>query len=193
MNATAINLVVALPAEARPLRRHFALRRDQRHAAFPIHVAGEIRLIISGPGKCRAAAACGYLAAARPAEQARWLNIGIAGHADAAIGEIFRIDEVIDPGSDHRWRLRPPGEPPTRLQTLDRPSGGYPDNALIDMEAAGILHALTAARTPIDRIHVIKAVSDNRHHPADQISASGCERLIEQAIGEIERLIEATS
>ncbi len=193
MSIAAVNLIVALPAEAKPLRRHFGLRRDPRHSAFPIHAADDIRLIISGPGKCRAAAACGYLSAARPAESTRWLNIGIAGHADAAIGETVLIDEVIDRGSGRQWQLRHAGEQaPTRLHTLDKPTGDYPDDALIDMEAAGVLHALTAAQTPIDTIHIIKTVSDNRHHPAQHINAALCEQLIAQAIVEIEKHLETT-
>ncbi len=189
-----INLVIALPAEAKPLRRHFGLQREQHHTLFPIHTAGDIRLIISGPGKCRAAAACGYLSGALPAENTQWLNIGIAGHGNAAIGRIFPIDEVIDPASDQRWRLNLPSDRPTAiLCTVDKTAGHYPDDMLIDMEAAGILHALSAAKTPTDATHIIKIVSDNRQHPARHIDAKHCEHLMEQAIGEIQKHMESPS
>ena len=74
-----INIVVALPAEARPLLDHFRLRDKQHNTAFPIYRNTDMALIVSGPGKVAAAAATALLAGNRdtPATSA-WLNVGIA-------------------------------------------------------------------------------------------------------------------
>ena len=52
-----INLVVALPAEARPLINHYGLNDKQTHAAFALHRNKDMTLVVSGPGKASAAAA----------------------------------------------------------------------------------------------------------------------------------------
>ncbi len=82
-----INLVVALPAEARPLIEFFRLKEKTTIGTFRMYRQEDMSLVISGPGKIAAAAATALLAGSNTTgKQAAWLNIGIAGHATYAIG-----------------------------------------------------------------------------------------------------------
>ena len=91
-------LVVALAAEARPL---LASHRLQGVSGHPYRIcAGEqTHLIVSGIGKVAAAAATAYLRALIGDTPAAWLNIGIAGHGNQAVGTALLAHKVVDAAS----------------------------------------------------------------------------------------------
>ena len=62
-----INIVTALPAEARPLRDHFKLCDKLQNTAFALYRNADTALIVAGPGKVAAAAATAVLAGITPA------------------------------------------------------------------------------------------------------------------------------
>ena len=55
-----INILTALPCEAKPLIHHYRLNGRQVHG-FRIYENSDMRLIVSGIGKVAAAAACACL------------------------------------------------------------------------------------------------------------------------------------
>ncbi|MCG7909573.1 MAG: hypothetical protein JAY82_07335, partial [Candidatus Thiodiazotropha taylori] len=56
-----LNLLTALPAEAKPLIKCFALQRHQPVDAIPLYKAEGIHLAVSGPGLKSIAPAVSYL------------------------------------------------------------------------------------------------------------------------------------
>ncbi len=178
MKTGALHLIVALPAEARPLRRALGLPRMQPDGDFPLYADGTLRLVITGVGARHVADAVAWLARRSPADDAAWLNLGIAGAADIALGGILAIDEVVDDASAQRRALQAPaGLPVTQLRSVARPLDDYPDQGLVDMEGAPFAAAV-ARHAPNAACHVVKVVSDNRAHPARHIDGKRCESLM---------------
>ena len=112
-----INLVVALPAEARPLIKHYSLNRQQAHDAFPLYRNERMALVVCGPGKIAAATATTWLAELIPGKQrAAWLNIGVAGHATHDIGTGLLVNRISDHASNKSWY-------PPQVHDLDMATG----------------------------------------------------------------------
>lgn len=187
-----IHLVVALPAEAKPLIRHFQLRRRPEALPFPVYDRNGMSLIVSGVGKPKAGAAVAYLHAANGAapDQA-WLNVGIAGDGARALGEGVLAHAIKDAATGRRWYpplvFQPPCET-TAVLTLDRPASAYPDAGSVDMEASAVYD--TASRFSTNElIHCFKIISDNRANPAHSVSAASAERLVAYKLDEIETIV----
>ena len=189
-----INIVTALPAEARPLREHLGLRHKQPNAAFPVYRNDNMALIVSGPGKVAAAAATAVLAGNDPeATKNAWLNIGIAGHAQHDIGSAFIAHRITDQANGSSWY--PPQTldlclPTENLLTVDQPGEDYPRDALCDMEASGFFPVACRFSTS-ELVQSLKIVSDNTTQPATAITAKLCSRLVADRIDDIEQLLTA--
>jgi hypothetical protein len=131
-----------------------------------------------------------HLRNASPA--AHWLNIGIAGHRDLQVGQVWVATRVIGPNPDECWRLGQPaglaclhGD----LQTFSRPVIDYPLEAACDMEAAGFV-ARARLYTALEKIQVLKIISDNRANPIEGINAKMVRSLIEGQADFIQQYIE---
>ncbi len=187
-----INLVVALPAEARPLIRHFGLRRRPDASPFPLYDNDGISLIVSGVGKLKAAAATACLHAANgAAPDHAWLNIGIAGNGARALGEGVLAHSIKDAATRRCWYpplvFQPPCET-TAVLTLDRPASAYPETDSVDMEASAVYE--TASRFSTGELaHCFKIISDNRANPSHAVSAASTEQLVTQKLDEIEAIV----
>ena len=82
-----ICITTALKSEALPIIEAFNLKPIQGYPLFPIWQNEKIKLTVSGIGKVKAAAACGYLAGIYQDEDIYgWLNVGIAGHKSLPVG-----------------------------------------------------------------------------------------------------------
>jgi len=185
-----INLIVALSAEAKPINQHFALRRVQPDGDYPIYRNGDIRLVLSGPGEQRAADACQSLISS---DADYWINIGIAGHPTAAISELFQINQVDRKETGNSWTLlcqHAISLPHSRLITANKAISNYPENALYDMEAAGIIEVL-AKHDQLSRTIVLKVVSDNLENPTTQINGRLVKSLINHHLNTIDKLLHA--
>jgi nucleoside phosphorylase len=184
-----IHLVVALPAEARPLIRHFALRRRPHRGAFPVYDNDGVSLIVSGVGKRKAAAATACLhAASGAAPDHAWLNIGVAGNGARALGEGVLAHSIKDATTRRCWYpplvFQPPCET-TAVLTLDQPASAYPETCSVDMEASAVYNTASRFSTS-ELVHCFKIISDNRTNPAHSVSAASAERLVAQKLDEIE-------
>ncbi len=159
-----INLVMALQSEARPFVDHFLLQTQNHTCGFPVYCRDGLRLIVTGIGKCAARAACEYLHATGGCAVQGWLNVGIAGHRDLAVGTGVRANRIIDLASGNVWHPSPivpiPGISKT-ICTLEEPDPDYPLDAVYDMEASAYYAA--AARCGASAlIQCYKIISDNR-------------------------------
>jgi len=176
-----IHLVIALPAEARPLVQHFGLGGRQAGEPFPLYRNDTMKLVVSGPGKVNAAAASMWLQTVdNDSTHSAWLNIGIAGHATLATGTGVVAHRITDSSSGKSWyppRLPDKAVPGSCLQTVERPEQHYRDNTLYDMEAAGFYPAACRNSTA-ELVQCFKVVSDNPTQSANGITAKFCEQLI---------------
>ncbi|MCB2264373.1 MAG: hypothetical protein LGR52_15760 [Candidatus Thiosymbion ectosymbiont of Robbea hypermnestra] len=192
MPESSVKLVVALPAEAKPIISRFGLERVQPDLGFPRYRRGRMTLIVTGPGKIEAAAGTALLGALDGySREAIWVNLGIAGHAERAIGEVLLASSITDAGSGRVWRPILPQDrpcPTDKLLTLDRPDSHYQHEGLVDMEASGFFP--TACRfSGAERIAVLKVVSDNPGTLARGLRANQVSRLINGALGTLEALL----
>ena len=191
-----INLVVALPAEARPLIRHYHLWSREPRGLFPVHENETIRLVVCGAGKVSAAAATAFLQATGDhAGMQGWLNVGVAGHAEQAIGEGLLAHRITDQATGRQWYPplvidRPP--PSGNLTTLDQAGPEYPDETMLDMEASGY-YPIACRDATAELVHSYKVISDNRQSPAGSLNAARVEDLVSGRLEEIDTLITQVS
>jgi adenosylhomocysteine nucleosidase len=187
------HLMVALPCEAKPLIRRYRLSRVLDEPAFPIYRNESITLTVTGIGKTAMAAGAAYTNAIFDRSRgAVWLNVGVAGHRDLAVGEACLAHKITDRDRLRSWYPSLIAAPPCGTETLvtwSRPETRYEDKALYDMEASGFYE--TASRfSTAELIQCLKVVSDNRASPADALRADFVAELIEQHVGLVEILLQ---
>ncbi|HEX7027980.1 MAG TPA: hypothetical protein VF268_12120 [Gammaproteobacteria bacterium] len=172
--ASMLNLVVALKAEAAPLIAHYGLRARAPKGLFALYESSHendgVALVVSGVGKTAAAGAVTYLHAVTGEPQhAAWLNIGIAGHRDHALGTLWLAHKITDAAANRNWY--PPQILASTLMSrellcVDTPEAGYTGDALYDMEAAGFYAAACRCSTA-ELVQCLKIISDNAQSPAN--------------------------
>lgn len=186
-----ISIVTALRCEALPLIDHYRLHHDGSHSQFHHYRNDEIQLIISGVGKLAAATATAYLAASTQQQCIAWLNLGIAGHADRAIGKPLLADRIIDAASGQRWY---PGFALSflcgsdSLTTIDQPDDTYNRSTMVDMEASGFFAAASRFQS-CELIHALKIISDNRTLGTEHINKKMVSGLIAENLETIENTV----
>ena len=192
MSLTDTRIIVALPAEAKPVNRHFGLVRDNKVETYPLYRGEGVSLIVSGVG-CEAAAEatrwfCDYLPVTA---ETRWINIGIAGHPALPIGEALLVHTVSNTTGGDRINIALPRCLPcdtAPLVSRNEPEMDYPEEALFDMEGYGFLSAAQEASLP-GQAQCLKVISDNRQNPVEKINAKLVHELIEQRLGTLGALI----
>jgi adenosylhomocysteine nucleosidase len=194
MYACPINLVAALPAEAKPIAARFGLERVQPDIAFPVYRGRHLTLVVTGPGKVNAAAATAFLGSLGGcSKEAIWVNFGIAGHAERRVGEVLLASRIRDSGSGQVWNPSLPAVPPFPadcLLTLDRPDLGYEHEGMVDMEASGFFP--TACRySSFDLVQVLKVISDNRNNTAEGLGAKQVRSLMAGLLEPVELLVSS--
>ena len=193
MTTQPLALLVALPAEAKPLTRHFGLRRDNRCDDWPLYRDGATALLRCGVGAEAAFAACDWLAPRMPAGTL-WINFGVAGHPRCTVGELLIASSIEQPARGEQWTTLPPDPSPcpqSPLFTLDAPDPLYRHPGLCDMEAAGFYAALRAHGVPRHRLHALKVVSDNPQHPPQGLRARQVTALIEARLETFDQALRA--
>lgn len=187
-----IYLVVALAAEARPLIHHFQLEAVDEVAAWPIYQRSDVGLIVAGVGKHSVRAAIDGLVQALPAgARSVWLNIGVAGHRNHAIGTAALARRVFDEETGAAFDLTPPAH--VHLETADvrtvtHVETRYDTEAFYEMEAAAFCERAADLTSP-ELIQVLKVVSDNRRSGTLCVSARQVQGLIEESLPPIDRLV----
>ncbi|QVL58241.1 MAG: hypothetical protein KFB93_03940 [Simkaniaceae bacterium] len=176
-----ICIEVALKAEATPLIEALNLKPLSGTHLFPIYENEGIKLIVSGVGKIKAGAACAYLAGIHRDEDIYgWLNVGVGGHRSLKLGTPLLVNKIVDGARKAQYFPSFAFDPPCRTEeciTIENPDHGYPTNQVYDMEAAGF-YAIASKISPIEMIHVFKVISDNRAHPAKEVTKKEVHSLI---------------
>ncbi|PID61056.1 MAG: hypothetical protein CSB44_08280 [Gammaproteobacteria bacterium] len=190
MNLTC--LVTALAAESRPLIDHFQLKGVDA-GALKLYRGDDILLLETGIGKLAAASALSALFE-RERGVRQVFNIGIAG-GRAPFGQWYLAASVEDAGSGRRtYPHLPPlrttkGIPALAVRTLDRPSDDYAEDALFDMELAGIAHA-ALRHLDTSALHALKVVSDNPESDMASVDRERVTALVASGLEIVTALIE---
>ena len=176
-----IFIYIALPCEAKPLVKHFCLKKATTVQPFAVYFNKDICLTVTGPGKSAMAAGVAYSQALfAKIEYPVLFNIGIAGHQYHAVGSLFLIDKIND--FDSRKSYYPslvftPPCPTASIQTVSRPQLTYDQQYLCDMEASAFYE--TAVRfSSGELIHSLKVISDNELSPVENIQPQQVSLLI---------------
>lgn len=190
---TAVHLLVALPCEAKPIAKQYRLKRLMAEPAFSIYSRDNLSLTVSGIGKNAMAAATAYthlLFAKQP--NSIWLNIGVAGHKQVAIGTPFMATKISDAdnGQNHypTFVTSPPCEC-SSLITFSTPQSSYPEERLCDMEASAFFE-IASRFSSSELIQCFKIVSDNDENGADKVNPKQVSSLIKQQLPLINRIIQ---
>ncbi len=184
-----VNLVVAHRLEAERLIAWFGLGEMLPRGEFPCFGDEEgLSLVVTGSGAERAAAGVRYLQERRPG--CAWLNIGVAGHGNAAVGTGLLIHRIEDRSTGKRHWPSPTGLklPGGNLITVSEAETGYAEDAAYDMEAAGFFAAASRLVAP-DLVFVYKIVSDNPEHPLADFRRGRVSSLIGARKSEIHTLV----
>jgi len=188
-----IQLVVALPAEARGLAKGLGLRRIRAsYRSCRIYRARALGLQVSGPGRDRAARAVESIVERLESPESQgWLNVGIAGHPDLAPGTCLLAEEIVETATGRSWRPRIPFQTScirASVRTVDRPETEFPFHAAFDMEASGFFAAASRIATP-GQVQVLKVVSDNRGDDLNALTGKRVEELMLDACPQIAELL----
>ncbi len=194
MKTTPAHLFVALPAEARPLIQGLELVRETREHGFPLYRNGPLSLVVTGAGPERMRRATqDYQTVLTPGSDPStpWVNIGIAGHARAAVGTALLAHTLVDAVNGRRWTLANPLNSPCAsdlLTSVARPDDTYRTPGMVDMEAATFF---STVRSQFDTapVHCLKVISDNPQHPMAGINSRFVHDLIADKLDLVERLL----
>ncbi|HUO86771.1 MAG TPA: hypothetical protein VM617_05225 [Thermoanaerobaculia bacterium] len=165
-----LHVIVAHPAEARPLVARYNLREESGHGVYRVYRGDTLIVAVGGLGKTAAAAATGYLfavtgdgAGAGADGDGAWVNLGMAGHSELEIGRGLLAHKVIDEGSGACWypplMLEAPC-PSATVLTVERLEEDYEGERLYDTEASGFFSAASRFATA-ELVHAFKIVIDN--------------------------------
>ncbi|MCU7811741.1 MAG: hypothetical protein KZQ77_10970, partial [Candidatus Thiodiazotropha sp. (ex Notomyrtea botanica)] len=109
MTERQVNILVALPAEAKPIIRAYDLQRKQPDGLFPRYVKQPFTLVLTGPGTEAMEKSVAFLHSQQQEDNsAIWLNIGITGHGSLTCGTCLLAESVNDLPSARYWQLSPP-------------------------------------------------------------------------------------
>ncbi len=186
-----IRIVVALPAEARPIASHFGLDRYSQLDPLAIYHRPDMALIVSGPGSESAATAVRDLSQNLDSEvQCAWLNVGVAGHRTLPVGTPVLAASVLADSDGQSLRLDPPDLNCETgvIRTVDRIESGFEDDCLYEMEAFGFCsEAMKVSDAKL--VQVLKIVSDNLETGTGYVSARTVQTLMESCLPLIDRLV----
>ncbi len=195
-----VHFICAIQCEAKPLIAHYRLKKCAESSSFPLFISRDksISLTISGIGNINSAAATAFTHAfLQTSKPDIWLNIGIAGHRTLDIGEISLAHKIVFQANHHTWYPQILFSPPCQSMEIlsnDKPVIDYdsslPSEPVFEMEAAGF-YATACRFATSELVHVIKIISDNRHHHVDKISDSIINNSVKNKLSTIERILES--
>ncbi len=159
-------VVCALHCEAKPLIDRLKLKKLNDIKVFSVYQSGSFFILISGIGKQNMVAAVNWLAGflAKQAQPLFCLNIGVAGHKTADIGELYCAHKISDDSCTQsyyptKWlKHKIPLAP---LLTVAQQEETYPEQQLYDMEGYAFYQAATRFYSQ-EYVQCLKVVADNQ-------------------------------
>lgn len=163
-------IITALMIEAKPIIRHFKLKKDMTLHAYPVFRNGETALIVGGTGKVKSAMAAVYLFSLYGSDKRDILiNIGFCGSSSnlyspgslLAVNRVSDMDTGMDYYPDIFWGRELPKKAlccysrPVRRSDLKTGS-----EVFCDMESAGIMEAARKFAYA-HQTAIVKVISDD--------------------------------
>ncbi len=191
-----LNIVVALPCEARPFIDYYKLKKVNACKEFSVYNNSleTIFLIVSGIGKIKSAIATTYLAGLGQFDKTHtYLNIGLAGANFAKLGDVFVATKVKDIACGVTYypsqysAVKIPG---AEIHTHNFPQTSYPKAAMVDMEASGFFQAANLLVVK-EHIQVVKIISDNSELHQQELTSKKASYLIATEIKQVDGLVSA--
>ena len=161
-----IHIVTATYTEAKCIIQYYKLKKLIFIREFQIFYNKKacISLTISGIGKVRTAPAVSYtFCVFDKKKNDSWINIGIAGHEDEEIGEIFLVKKIIDHSTKKNWFPAITFNSDfnqKECKTFEKPNFSY-SKILHDMELSAF-YEICSRFSSNELIHSLKIVSDNK-------------------------------
>lgn len=210
-----LNIACALNCEAKAMVDRFKLKKvsDKPFSVFSgvallnqsamqmnAQIKVQINVLISGLGALNMATSVGWLAAREtsgendlyPSAEV-WLNLGIAGHGGLDIGQAFVVSSSSDLLSTRTYYPPQVARRPVDISSclsLNAPSGDYPDEGGIDMEASAFFNAASRFAAA-ECVQAFKVVSDNPDNGLDDLDAKRIHQLILPHVDSIEQFASA--
>ncbi len=190
-----LNIVIALPCEAKFIIQTLNLKKDVAEHTFEIYHNQDktLCLIVSGIGKINAAIATTYIAQYANVKQQGFINIGIAA-GPYEIGIMFLAHKLYDPIINKTFYPKInflKNYPSRSLETIEIPNSDYLMEKMIDMEAYGFYQAAIKFTTQ-EFIQVIKIISDNSTETRQKISTEFVNQLMKKNINDILNVINSS-
>jgi len=185
--------VLALYCEAKPIIQHFRMKPCGKHGRAQFFEGETARLAVTGVGSLSSAVATTVLGERFPSNDSTWLNIGICGGEDFAIGDAFIGNKITSDYSRELFYPQLVGKSPwpgIEIKTLNTPSNRYETNRVFDMEAFGFYTAALKFASS-ERVQCIKIISDNSESPTgNHFNKTKISSLIASQIPKIESFLE---
>jgi nucleoside phosphorylase len=193
MTQPTLYIYAALECEAKPFINYFGLTKVNTKHPFSIYKSDTTVLTVSGVGKTAMAAAVAYTQAIIPSSTNPVLiNVGIAGHRNHALGNLFLATKITDKDSKKRFYPQLIGGhwPETaEIQTTSTPCTEYSENSIHDMEASAF-YEIAVKFSSSELIHSLKIISDNSSSSINTIRPKQVSEWISQHLTQIEQLCE---
>lgn len=180
-----LGIVTALMCEATPLIDFYQLKKQVKLVDFHHYRSNKIDLIVVGVGALKASqGVCSFCDSYTLSLPKIWLNVGVAGAKNYAVGELCWVDEI----KGMRIASINGNGAIIKLFSLSLPDFNYHANALFDMEAENILETLLQKCVDFmpRNFFCAKVISDNSLMTLQEINKSSVSQLIRHRIEEID-------
>ena len=188
---SAVAIFVALECEARPLIDRLGLKKQLQKGPIRLYEGNHFHLVITGIGRIAMMTAVGFFHGMHPDFCGHLLNVGVGGHEHLPLGTLCYVDQVTCSDESCPIYLNPPvavSERRSGCHTVATPMPSYDHPTVYDMEAYYFLQAALTFH-PIDLLHVVKVVSDNREHPVAEVTGKRIQELIKTAVEPLKSLM----
>lgn len=193
-NDPMVSIMVALNCEAKAWVDLYRLKKVV-NSPFELYAREDIdiEIVVTGIGALAMSTAIGWLSGVSRHRRRAWLNLGIAGHAERALGELVRVHAFID--ANDLKHYYPPLTATCKNQSeallsVSAPTSSYPEKALVDMEGLAFYRS-ACMFSDSELIASLKVVSDNQENSIEGLNASKITVLMQAHIDAVDELIKS--
>lgn len=190
-----INIVIAHDLEAKHPVKWLDLQQvgdTPKHYSNAYFSDRRVNLVVGGEGQACSSDAVEYLASKTSKSiPAAWLNFGIAGHQESAIGTAIVPDKIQQESSGELQYPAPMLEVENRglLITVDKPELEYPEDAAYDMEGYSFWQS-AIKHSSLELVHCLKIVSDNREQPVKELNMQKIDGLLRNSKADFLKVVD---
>ena len=181
-NMPRVICVCALASEAKPLREHFAMRQINFPGPGQLYAdkQQQVLCLVTGVGALKMAMS---IAANHRyhdlGQHCVYLNIGIAGSGEHALGDCVMVNKIIDTVTQknyYPWQFKT-ALVKASCYCVSQYAPGYYPAGLIDMESSGFFQAVQAVVSQ-EQALLVKVVSDTQTQHIEQLNKAVVAELI---------------